>query len=119
MRAVIQRPGGSPETVNLGNKLKHLQELVGGYITSVHHETLEHFGITLWANDTGLFNGLEPNLSVYRQPIVGNVVFTGHDKEGDTVGLTDEQETVARAFLQATTMDALQRYRTAQRLAEM
>ncbi len=121
MKAIVQKPGESPETVALeGDTLKALQGLVGGYITTVYHEALEESGITAWAHDEGLLIGLTPNLVVYGQPIVGPVVFTGHNDEGETVGLTAEQEEIVHRFLAAT--DVLtdeQREVVAQRIAAM
>ncbi len=96
-----------------------LQGLVGGYITTVVHMALDDALITMWAHDEGLILGLAPNVLVYGQPIVGPVVFTGHTREGVTVGLTPLQEEIVQRFLMATTLNEAQRERIAARLAEM
>jgi hypothetical protein len=80
---------------------------------------LEANGITAWANEEGLYERLEPNILVYGQPIVGPVVFTGHNNKGETIALTDDQAEIVGAFLAATTLNAMQRYRIGQRIAEM
>ena len=120
MKAIVQNPGENPQTVDLqGDSLSALQGVVGGYIETVHHEALEENGITAWANEEGLYLSLSPNLVVYGQPIVGPVVFTGHNDEGETIGLTEDQEAIVQAFLSATTLNDAQRERIASRIAEM
>ncbi len=100
MKAIVQRPGERPETVSLGeNSLKALQGLVGGWITTFYVEGFEEAGITSWADDEGLLKSAQPNLLAAGQPIVGPVVFTGHDGEGETIALTDEQAALVEAFL--------------------
>jgi len=120
MKAILKKPGETAQNITLeGETLAALQGLVEGYITTVYHESLDAAGITAWANDEGLLIGQAPNLLVYGQPIVGPVVFTGHDDEGETVALTDEQAEIVGRFLEAATLNALQAYRLAQQLAEM
>ena len=126
MKAITQKPGESPEVIELtkGETLKELQGLVGGYVTTFYvpvgaEGSFDEEGITAWANDEGLLEGLQPNLLAAGQPIVGPVVFTGHDDEGDTIGLTDAQAELVMTFLAAATLNALQSYRIGQQLAEM
>jgi hypothetical protein len=87
MKAIVKKPGEKSETIEIdkGDSLKALQGLVGGYITTVWDEGLDEAGITAWANDEGLLIGQAPNLFCYGQPIVGPVVFTGHNDEGETI----------------------------------
>jgi hypothetical protein len=118
-KSIMQKPGESPEVIDLRKGIDHLKEIVGGCFTTVHHEALESAGVTAWAHDEGLFEHLEPNIVVYGQPIVGPVVFTGHNAKGETVALTGEQEALVRRFLGAATLNALQRYRVGQQLAEL
>jgi len=105
MKAIVQNPGESPKTVELSETLKDLQGLVGGYVTTFYVPEFEEAGITAWANDEGLLIGQQPNLFVYGQPIVGPVVFTGHNDEGETVGLTGPQEALVRTFLSLASLD--------------
>lgn len=117
MKSIVQNPGEQPKAVELeGDSLSALQGVVGGYVTTVYHEALEEAGITAWANDEGLLIGQEPNLLVYGQPIVGPVVFTGHNDEGETVALTDGQAEIVHAFLNAVTLSASARERLADRI---
>lgn len=120
MKSIIKNPGEDAQTVELkGDTLPALQASVGGYVETVYHEVLEDAGITAWANEEGLLVGLSPNLLVYGQPIVGPVVFTGHNDEGETIALTDEQAEIVGAFLEATTLNNAQRERIAARIAEV
>lgn len=103
MKAIQKKPGEQPTEVELKKGIDHLQELVGGgCFTTVYHPALEQRGITLWANDEGLFLDMEPNLIVMGQPIVGPVVFTGHNSEGETVALDESQAIVVGIFLART-----------------
>lgn len=120
MRAILKKPGETAQETTLkGSTLEALQGLVEGYITTVYHEALDEAGITAWANDEGLLIGQEPNLLVYGQPIVGPVVFTGHNDEGETVALTAEQAEMVGRFLEAVTLNESQRAMIGLRLQGM
>jgi len=72
-------------------ELEDMQSLVGGYI-----EHLDCGGLDLWLNEEGKLHGLAPNLVAFygkeaRDVIVGDVFFTAHDNDGETIGLTDEE----------------------------
>ena len=124
MKAITKKPGEKPETIEIeGDSLKALQGLVGGYITTfyvpVGEGSFDEKGITSWANDEGLMIGQELNILAAGQPIVGPVVFTGHDDEGDTVGLTDAQAETVLAFLVEATPSEARRAAIALRMAAM
>lgn len=105
MKAITKQPGQPSKVEDMGDDtLAWLQAKVEGYITTVYAEALDAAGVTCWANDEGLLIGQAPNLLVYGQPIVGPVVFTGHDDEGETVGLTEAQEKAVAAFLKTNTL---------------
>jgi len=103
-RAVVKNPGESPKVIDLRKGINHLQELVGGYFTTVYVDSLDEAGITVWASDEGLMLRQDPNLSIGGQIIVGPVVFTGTDGDGGTVSLTRDQETTCLAFLSKTSL---------------
>ena len=96
MKVMIKEVGKAPyikeyEGEYLG--LEPLQEAVGGLI--------EHLTITdtvdLWLNDMGKLIPLPTNFflsyngKIY-DSIQGDVMFTSHDDEGNTTGLSDEDE---------------------------
>jgi hypothetical protein len=96
MRIIAIRCGDDPKVEELEHGLEAMQEFVGGYIDRVRLD--EH--TDLWCNDEGLFT-CSPNLLLGEQPIHGNVFIAGHDGEGETIGLTEEQLTkwMVEAFL--------------------
>ena len=85
-------------TVVAGSPDIHLlQEYVGGMVDAV--TCWGHLGgrrVTMWVHDEGLLIGLPPTLVVdhpngYEQPLVGNVVVTADDAEGETVDMTEDE----------------------------
>lgn len=99
-KAIHKKPGEEPTVVEVKDGIDHLQELVGGGLFErVYHPILEERGITLYANEEGLFRDFEPNLIVYGQPIVGPVICVGHNDEGERVALTAKQAAIATIFL--------------------
>ena len=104
MRAVIKKPGESPEIIDVDNDLKPLQEAVGGYI--------EHFsltrGIGILCDEDGRFKGPVVDGRVTSLPytfafdeyvvFVGAVLFVGESGD-DFTDLTDEQvDLINRSF---------------------
>lgn len=69
---------------------------VGGYIEHVVNEILEERNIDMWCNEDGKFiSELEPTLALtcrgeIYDVIMGNVVFTRCDNQGNTIGLIDD-----------------------------
>lgn len=74
------------------NTLEAMQEIVGGYIEAVRITE----NIVLWVNEEGLLKQLPLNFYLSNSsgepisPIVGDVLFTGVDSEGDNISLTDD-----------------------------
>jgi len=74
-----------------------LQEYVGGFFDAV--TCWGHLGgrrVTMWVHDEGLLIGLPPTLIIdhpnsYEQPLVGNIVVTADDAEGETVDMTEDE----------------------------
>ena len=93
IRAIVQNPQEAPQPFDIsGDTLSALQERVGGLIEGVYIPGFDERGISCYANEEGLLLQLAPNLLLGGQPIVGPVVFVGHNDEGETVSLTPEQE---------------------------
>lgn len=87
---------GGAFIVSIGDNddtLKALQTLVDGLIDCVSATALpEGQVLDVYVNDEGLLNefSLNPTASLLcERPIVGPVVFTRSNDDGDTVGLTD------------------------------
>lgn len=85
MRILLKEPGREPRTMVIPNELKVMQDLVGGYI-----EVIGLNDMVIICNEEGKLQGLEPNLFMENDVIVGPVIFAGTNRE-DFSSLTDEQ----------------------------
>lgn len=88
MTILFKAPGEAAEVRDIRNELEELQDLVGGYI-----EVLPMGGdLRLIVNEEGKLRGLEPNiLAPTLDILVGPVIATAYDGEGDFRPLTDEE----------------------------
>lgn len=93
IRVVKVNMGEKPRITEIEDSLEASQEIVGGYIERVAIGT----EIDLWLNEEGkLDDDLNENIVLVSKGrpydvVHGNVFFTSHDDEGNTVSLTDEQ----------------------------
>jgi hypothetical protein len=104
MKYITKAPGFPAEVIESESiTLADMQHAVEGLIATAYSPVLAEQGIDMFCNDEGLLMRLQPHLGfeVYGHPtvIVGGVVLVGHDDEGETIGLTDEQIAAAKAFL--------------------
>ncbi|UTV34846.1 DUF3846 domain-containing protein [Bacillus altitudinis] len=89
------------------NTLEALQEAVGGYIEAVRVTS----SIIIWTNEEGKPKGLNHNFHLslngfIEDWVVGDVVITGSNEEGENVSLTDEEiEEIQKRFLNRGTFD--------------
>lgn len=106
IRVLVLRVGSSLEEVEVekDKTLEFLQEVVDGYVDVLH---IGH-GIDIWLNDEGLLReDLPLNFVVgsiksgkVAHQICGNVVFASHDREGNTISLTQKQmEKIRNMFI--------------------
>lgn len=87
IKVVIVEAGKLPATQYIGNDLKSMQEVVGGYI----EEVMLDDGTVLICNEEGKLRGLKPNRRVGNDIIAGTFFIAGDDGSEDLVSLTDEQ----------------------------
>lgn len=90
---------------DIGNSYDMLREAVGGWIECVR---IRH-DIDMWLNEEGKLNGLERNnfatalfwdaFGFMSDIIVGDVIFTSSNEEGETIGLNGDQVTYLRGWL--------------------
>ena len=78
-----------------GDSLEFLQKSVGGYIERIPLRSLDNKKIDMWCNENGKLIGLPLTLMLFYQGkildgIVGNVVFTKTNDDGDTISLTEK-----------------------------
>ena len=106
MKMILKQPGLKPETIEQDEiRLADLQHYVEGNVECPYIPGLSEAGVTMWANEEGLILRMQPNLIIdlecFFEPmlIVGPVLFTSSDDEGNTTGLTPEQEQEVQDFL--------------------
>ena len=93
----IKGHGCPLEILQVENSLETLQELVGGYIESVHvSKSLNGNYIDIIVNEEGRLLGLDVSAIIYAHDVIiadlcGPIIFTSHDETGETVSLTNEQ----------------------------
>ena len=107
-KVVIRRQNEDFKIEEVDNlNLKYLQSKVGGYIELVSwYNQLSDLNIDMWINEEGKFmQGLLPTFIVVdskdeiKDIIMGDVVFTSCDNEGNTIGLNDIQaQKIKRIF---------------------
>lgn len=91
MKFIVKEPGKKAkiieyeDTVDTYNVLK---SAVGGYIELVYVNGLPK-NIDMFCNETGKLNNLAPNINIGYDVVVGTVIFARHNRDGDTIGLTD------------------------------
>ena len=87
------RLGADPVVEELPKGLQHMQGLVGGFVECVALSS----EIDLWCNEEFLLNDSAPNRLVARAngsglSIHGDFFLASHDDEGNTIGLTESQQ---------------------------
>ena len=107
-KVVIRRQNEDFKIEEVDNlNLKYLQSKVGGYIELVSwYNQLSDLNIDMWINEEGKFiQELLPTFIVVdskdeiKDIIMGDVVFTSSDNEGNTIGLNDIQaQKIKRIF---------------------
>ncbi len=107
-KVVIRRQNEDFKIEEVDNlNLKYLQSKVGGYIELVSwYNQLSDLNIDMWINEEGKsIQGLLPTFIVVdskdeiKDIIMGDVVFTSSDNEGNTIGLNDIQaQKIKRIF---------------------
>lgn len=99
MKTVILADG-KLEVKEIENTLENLQSIVGGYIEIplLSRVFKKHIIDTVINSEGKYIEGLKPEIALVdgeKQTILdivyGNCIFVSHDKEGNTIGLTDEQ----------------------------
>lgn len=86
---------GKLDVAEAKDSYEYIRDTVRGMIEHVPLNSLDKNCIDMWCNDEGKLIGLEPSivLSHKGKPydcVVGNVVFSRHNRGGDTVSLTDD-----------------------------
>lgn len=97
---VLVLSNGELKEKEIDNTLEELQKIVGGYIEFPFlGNKFKDNVIDVIINEEGKFiEGLKPEIAIVSEKVgnildiaYGNCVFASHDKEGNTIALTDEQ----------------------------
>lgn len=91
LRVVFVPVGKAAEIKDIDHALEALQRTIGGYIEAVRIGVgdNEDYIIAL-VDEEGKLKGLAPNLCWGRDTLVGDVIFTKSNNDGDFVSLDDE-----------------------------
>lgn len=92
IKVLAKKVGEELKLVEFEHSLENMQKLVGGHLEVVSLP----MDIDMWLHGEGLLEGLNLNVVTYMNgkqwhQIVGNIMFSGHDEEGNTISLTEEQ----------------------------
>lgn len=97
---VLVLSNGELKEKEIDNTLEELQKIVGGYIEFPFlGNKFKDNVIDVIINEEGKFiEGLKPEIAIVNEKVgnildivYGNCIFASHDKEGNTIDLTDEQ----------------------------
>lgn len=101
IRVIVIEPDENEIKVsNVENELETFQRIVGGYIENVRIPFSPR-EISVYVNEEGLMNKLPHNSTASRllqRPIVGVVVITRTDYEGNNISLTDNDIRLIKAI---------------------
>lgn len=86
MKVMVKEPGKPAEEREIENTLEELQDIVGGYVEAVRFNV----DVVIWCHADGKLLGLEPNFAIWRDIVVGPVVITRVDEDGDCIDLTSD-----------------------------
>lgn len=84
--AVLTTDAPTIEVRKIDSGLNAMQKIVGGLIEMVSLSD----NVDLVCNEEGRLIGLPLNFKIGQMPIVGDVFFTRHNDEGESVSLTED-----------------------------
>lgn len=100
IKVIIKQPGKEMKVGYIENELKTIQILVGGYIETIR-PIQQNQNIIAVLNDCGKILNLEPNFLFNNSDIVvGNVIFTKSDDEGEFISLNEKDINEISKFLE-------------------
>lgn len=87
LKVLYKAPNVNAEVMEIEDSLAGMQEAVGGCIacTPITEK------IDFWYNDEFLFLDFQPNIILDDTIFHGSVFFAGHDIEGNTISLNEEE----------------------------
>lgn len=106
---VLVLSNGELKEKEIDNTLEEIQKIVGGYIEFPFlGNKFKDNVIDVIINDEGKFiEGLKPEIAIVNEKVgsimdivYGNCIFASHDKEGNTIALTDKQIEIVKEELE-------------------
>lgn len=106
---VLVLSNGELKEKEIDNTLEELQKIVGGYIEFPFlGNKFKDNVIDVIINEEGKFiEGLKPEIAVVSEKVgsimdivYGNCIFASHDREGNTIALTDKQIEIVKEELE-------------------
>lgn len=85
IRVIIKEPGEDVKDIVIKNELTNIQHILGGYLEYINLG----YNLCMLINEEGRLKYLKPNIEVYDMNIVGTVLFSKYDDEGELISLTD------------------------------
>lgn len=84
-----------------------INNMVGGYFELVPNTYFDSKGIDVWCNEEGKLLGLKPCVALQCDNkifdvVMGNIVFTRHDGEGETISLTEDDVSYIQNWFETT-----------------
>lgn len=99
LKVVVKKPQMAKEEVQMiDHSNEAIQSIVDGYYEAVTHPELGR-DIIILCNENGMALNLPDNIWFGRYYILGTVIFTTANEEGEFVDLTDEQIKRISSFL--------------------
>jgi hypothetical protein len=88
---IVADPGVEAVAVRIEPSLKVLQTLVGGHIEAVHFRFGSGSNLYFYCNEDGKRLELPINFSLGSDHVVGSIVISSADADGEEVGITEDQ----------------------------
>lgn len=88
---VVADPGQPALAMRIEPSLEALQKLVGGNIEAVHFRFGQGSNIYFYCNEDGKSLGLAHNMGFGFDVVVGPIVISSADSEGEEIGVTEDQ----------------------------
>jgi hypothetical protein len=104
IRVAVLKADGNKLEVNetFEQSLSNMQKVVGGYIEALTMHSDNYRQVTIWLNEEGKFNGSLPNFAIMHEDrlvdiVMGDVIITSSDAQGNTVGLNDAELEIVKS----------------------
>lgn len=87
IKVILKEPMKNAQVMEIENTLEKKQKAVGGWLEYV---PFGKTNLVMYANEEGKLERLEPNLRLNSDIVVGNVLITKIDENGDDVDLNEK-----------------------------